>query len=361
MREIITEILSVAIHAPSGHNSQPWKFGIKNKSVLIWNIPDKDKTLFNYRQRGSLIAHGALIENIFILASQKGYQTDIKLFPKKQKADLVAEISFKKTLKKYSFEYLSPYILKRSTNRKPYQAIQLKNKDKRKLKALSNSFKNEGFEIIFAQDREIIHQLSALLTVGDRLIFENSHIHRALFSNVNWTLKEEQKRREGLYVRTKELLPLERIVFKYILSNWNFVHALRHIGVSKKAALKRQKLYEQCSVIGLLTAPGDLPQDFVKAGRILQRFWLTTTLLGLSFQPISVGLLYLGQQIQREIPREITNDQAKLVREAYQGIIDIFNISEKIPTFSFRIGYADPPTATSLKKEAPLITSIAKS
>ena len=96
--------------------------------------------------------------------------------------------------------------------------------------------------------------------------------------------------------------------------------------------------------------------DFIEAGRILQRFWLTATSLGLSFQPVSVGLLYLGQQIQLEAPDKLTSTQVKFAKEAYKNVIDIFNISisQKIPVFSFRIGYTSPPTARSLKKE-PMI------
>jgi hypothetical protein len=60
----IKEILELAVNAPSGHNSQPWRFVIQDNTIQIFNIPDKDKTLFNWKQKGSLTAHGTLIENI---------------------------------------------------------------------------------------------------------------------------------------------------------------------------------------------------------------------------------------------------------------------------------------------------------
>src|SRR3989344_3946164 len=92
----IKEILSLAVNAPSGHNSQPWKFVVKEDSLQIFNVPDKDKTIFNWNQKGSLTAHGALIENIVILASEKGFEASVTLFPEGQESNLVAEINFSK-------------------------------------------------------------------------------------------------------------------------------------------------------------------------------------------------------------------------------------------------------------------------
>jgi len=357
MEETIKEILKLAVHAPSGHNSQPWRFVVKGDGkILIWNLPDKDKTLFNYRQRGSLIAHGAVLENVFIIASEKGYEANIRLFPEEQEPDLVAEVNFEKTIKKYPYQHLLPYILQRSTNRKPYKITPLKDKDRESLETVTRSLKDGKCEIALTQDRKSIHEAAVSLSMGDRLLFENFYIHQALFSNVNWTLRDEQKKREGLYVGTKELSLFERLIFKYLLSRWGVVHKLQRAGISTKAALKRQKLYEKCSAIGILTASSDSPVDFIEAGRVLQRFWLTATSLGLSFQPVSVGLLYLGQQIQRETPEKLTTNQLNFVREAYKQIIDTFNISQKIPVFSFRVGYSIAPTARSLKKAPTIMT-----
>ena len=49
------------------------------------------------------------------------------------------------------------------------------------------------------------------------------------------TLKEEQDRKEGLYVRTKELSFFERLLFKYVLSNWNIMNWLQRIKFSETA------------------------------------------------------------------------------------------------------------------------------
>jgi hypothetical protein len=129
---------------------------------------------------------------------------------------------------------------------------------------------------------------------------------------------------------------------------------LSSLDLPSKMAKKRESLYVRSSAIGLVIAAGNSDADFVNAGRVLQRMWLKATSLGLSFQPISVGLLYLGQQLQDEQPKEITPEQRSYVTEAYKGILELFSLGKKIPSFSFRIGYSEPPTASSLKKPADI-------
>ena len=358
IQEDIKKILEISVNAPSGHNSQPWKFIVRDNSVSIYNIPDKDKILFNWEQRGSLVAHGALIENIAIVAQEKGVEANIALLPHEQDPNLTAKISFKKSGKDYPGKNLFSFIFKRATNRKPYKTISLLTKDRNTLFEFNRSTEDTAYQIFLTENREEIGQLAGSFSMGDKLIFENFYVHKALFDNVNWTLKEEREKREGLYVKTKELSILDRIILKYLFSNWNIVRKLAKVNLSTKAAAKREKLYRQCSAIGLIVAPRDSPLDFVESGRILQRFWLIVTSLGLSFQPISVGLLYLGQRCQKENPEELTLSQREFVREAYRKILDIFKIEDKTPTFSFRIGYSEPPTAASLKKSPDIIYTL---
>ena len=92
-KEIILNILKAAVRAPSGDNSQPWRFEVSNNNnIKIYNLPEKDNPIFNYKQRGSHIAHGALIENIIIAAKENGMNVKVNLFPQGTSSDFIAEI-----------------------------------------------------------------------------------------------------------------------------------------------------------------------------------------------------------------------------------------------------------------------------
>ena len=69
MEETIKKIINYAVWAPSGDNSQPWKFSLKGNQVSIFNLPEKDNPFLNFEQKGSYIAHGSLLENMNIIAS----------------------------------------------------------------------------------------------------------------------------------------------------------------------------------------------------------------------------------------------------------------------------------------------------
>jgi len=95
MEEDLIEILKIACNAPSGSNSQPWSFKVQEGRVEIIAIPEKDHRVLNFKNRGTLLAHGALIENISIIASTFGYNTVIDIiYPKK--GNTTALIDFKK-------------------------------------------------------------------------------------------------------------------------------------------------------------------------------------------------------------------------------------------------------------------------
>lgn len=355
MKEIINSILNLAINAPSGHNSQPWKFVFKNNSLFIYNLPQKDTTLFNHKQKGSLVAHGALIENIIIAASEKGFKTNIFLFPEKYDSNLISKLDFEKTQEKYQYENFWPFILKRTTNRKPFKKMPILPQNEKKINDFVRSLDANKNRILFLNDRKKISEAAALFSLGDRLLFENFYLHKGLFDNINWTLKEEQEKREGLYVKTKELSLFQELVLKYVFGNWNLLNKLNKIKLCNIIAKKREKLYQNCSLIGLITASYDKPENFVETGRVVERFWLLLTSLNISFQPMSVGLLYLGQWTEAENPTSLTLKQINDVKESYQKIKNLFQLKNQVPIFSFRIGYSDSPTASSLKK-SPVIT-----
>src|SRR3989344_4164659 len=117
MGDRVRDLLQLAAMAPSGDNSQPWRFVVDRTTVHIYNIPGRDNPYLNFDQSGSYIAHGALVENILIAAPHFGYRADLSLFPG---ADLVATV----TLVEDTLTHRSPLFVcigNRHTNRRPYQ------------------------------------------------------------------------------------------------------------------------------------------------------------------------------------------------------------------------------------------------
>src|SRR3989344_7562090 len=119
MEKHLESILEAALQAPSGENCQPWRFSIEKETICVWNIPSRDASPYNSGQRGSYVAHGALLENLSIAAKHFGYGAYISLFPDKSLEHLVATISLVKETPQDDTLY--PFIFSRTTNRKPYR------------------------------------------------------------------------------------------------------------------------------------------------------------------------------------------------------------------------------------------------
>src|SRR3989338_3310518 len=117
MDDAIQKIVEAGIQAPSGDNCQPWRFVVKGNTIELYNLPERDNSLYNWGQRASYVAHGALLENMSIAASQLGYTLSIDLFPEKSDTNFIARVTLIEVEAKN--EPLYDAIFKRCNNRKP--------------------------------------------------------------------------------------------------------------------------------------------------------------------------------------------------------------------------------------------------
>ena len=72
-RDTLTRILDLARWAPSGDNTQPWRFEIVGDHLIrVFGTDTRDHILYDYDGHASHIAHGALLETMRIAASGFG-------------------------------------------------------------------------------------------------------------------------------------------------------------------------------------------------------------------------------------------------------------------------------------------------
>ncbi|OGE74339.1 MAG: hypothetical protein A3I07_02715 [Candidatus Doudnabacteria bacterium RIFCSPLOWO2_02_FULL_42_9] len=353
MREIIKQILNQAVLAPSGDNSQPWKFKLKDNGVFVYIVFGADDSFYNFEERGSYIGIGALIENIKILAGVTGFETAIKLFPEENISGLIAEVTFLPSDKRDSNQ--AKQIPLRVTNRKPYLSKSIPPED---LNILLNVPRENNIKKYFIlEDPVAIKALSSTLNLNERLILENKKIHDGLFKYIRWSKTDEDKTKNGMYIKTLELAPLQEKAFK-LFRNWQIINFLNHFGVSKMVSKDSAKLYASTPAYGIIATAGLSEDQLILAGRFFQRVWLTGTGLGLSMQPVA-AILFLAQRINGGDTSEFLPKQMDLIKNAENKIRQIFSLSsDEIPIMIFRLGYADPPSAGSIKRSPVIIGNI---
>lgn len=352
-KDILSRIVEAGTWAPSGDNCQPWRFTWDGQKLLLLNVPERDTSLYNSRQRASFIAHGAVLENMDIAARSHGYSMRPTLFPvrqnassKEEQSSLIASIEFQKRPRED--DPLLPFITKRVTNRNPYK--KRKPIDKEVIAALMSIPTGKNIEELYLEKtREKMRLLAKAVAIHDRMLFENENLHHFVFEHIRWSEKESSRTKDGMPIKTMGLNSLQIPAFK-LLRNWGLVSFLNIFGLSRMLPFQSYKLCLGSSAMGLIQMPGATPEDFVLGGRILQRLWLTATKHGLAFHPMT-GITFLIQRFYLDREPDFSEAHKKLLEKAWGCLQSIFPVDRsKGMIMLFRIGYASMPPVRAPRK-----------
>ena len=348
-KDIIKEVLNTAVYAPSGENSQPWRFEVKDNVIYQYNLPDKDNPIYNYRQRGSYFAHGALLQNIILLFKARGYDVDFSLLPNGGKDNLVAKIILKEAEKVESS--LVNFIKKRITNRKKYKNTPLTDEQKEKLKAIAGEF--HEVSLLIVEKEEDKRKLSGVFSNNDRIMLENKSLHDSVFHNICWNEAEEKSKKCGLYVKTMELAPPQFMIFK-LLKNWKVAEVFKKMGMTKFIAKENAKIYATgAAYLSFLVDNEDI--SFIKAGMLVQKIWLQIIKWGLSAHPLA-ALPYLYARVSTNSLDGFFVEHIDLIKDSYKILKDLYKISDsKSIAMTLRVGKSDAPSGTSSRLEPEVV------
>lgn len=341
MLEDIKKILEVAVWAPSGDNSQPWYFEIENDTIHIFYTPNVDHEILNFRDSGSFIAHGGLVENISIASKQYGYDTEIKLFPNKKDPNQTASITLKHSSDKGHLLFSS--IKNRCTNRRMYKNTPLTEEQQKEIFTLKNSLPEPCISLSFIdnpKERQVIGRVSSVM---EEIALQHKDLHKIFFKTILWDHKKANEGEKGLHISTLELpLPIQKIFV--LLKKWSVMKLFNLIGFHKVAAVGNAKTYASGALTGIVITEQESPESYINVGRVMQRVWLTATKLGLSLQPVT-GLLFLAQRVRDNKASMFTEKQVRLIEKSYQKIERVFDIQKnQRAVMLFRVGNADKPT-----------------
>lgn len=338
------QILRDACRAPSGDNTQPWRFVVRENTIRLINVPAKDTSLFNWQQMTNHVALGACLENLRVSAERFGFRTEISFFPDPKNPLVVAEMLC--IADSTVSNDLAIYIEQRACNRKPYLAKPI---EPEKLEELKRSTEDTDIHSVFITEKANVKDVARLVSVGERLALENREIHDFLFSHITWT-KEEDALKHGFLVDTFELSPPQKAVFK-LFSNWNILKYFLPFGISKLIAKDVERTHATSAAFGAITIGSKNQEAYLRAGMALERLWLTATKLNLAIQPTTT-VHFIGTRIRAGDVGSFSPTHQKLIIKSYNSLEKKFALtsSEKF-AFVFRIGYADMPSGMTSRFE----------
>lgn len=348
--ELIRFLVAHGILAPSGGNSQPWRFYYDGYSLWVAHDMRRSKNLFDPCHCGAYVALGAAIKNIMIAAAQKGYRTIVETFPNQvQMSELesVAKLQFVSDDDKSLLNeaQLFSYLHKRVTNRKISERVPLLCEQADMLQSIAAMYE---CHIDFITDQTDLRELSQILGEGDRLRFLCADLHREMMAEIRWTPVEVQQTCDGIDIESLELTTNQAVILK-MLRRPTVVEFLREQQGGARLSELSQKAVETASAIGLITVKGQHAQDILRGGKAIQHLWLKATELGLAWHPMT-ALIYMFAMTQTPNISILTKQEQSLLLNLEQRFNTKFKLQEnETRSMLFKLSQAMPPTTRSLR------------
>ena len=290
----IHAILNAARWAPSGDNTQPWRFEIAGDHHLVIHGRDtRDHCVYDLTGAASQIALGALIETLTIAATTQGLTASVTRRPGLPDTQPTFDVAFSGTPTTDGHappaDRLAPFIEQRVTQRRPMRSTPLSSTQRHALESALPA----GFRVVFLdsfRDRCRIARLlyrSAYIRLTTPEAFE---VHRSV---IQWSARESEDRIPDMAVGVDWIT---RKLMRWTLQSWSRVRFMNRFMAG--TILPRVQLdllpAVRCAAHFFLVAdqPPRNIDDFVAAGGTLQRFWLTATEQGLLAQPQMTPLIF---------------------------------------------------------------------
>ncbi len=309
-RDKLRFALHAAILAPSGHNSQPWRFRLTDACVELRADRSRGLPVIDPQDRELIISCGAALLNLRVALESHGASALCELLPESSEPDLLARARLCELLEATSLAHLWPAIGKRHTHRRPFGPKEV---EPDHLWALQGAANLEGccFLPLSGLMRE-----EAISMIGDvdQRMSQDAIYRQALH---DWLSSRETGTEivaEGVEIA---------ILDEFASSLPRLLTRLR--GLDR--GVRDQMLARQTPLLALIAAPGDTPLQWIMAGQAMQRVLLEGALRGLQAS-------YLNQ------PLELPDTRAWIGRWT----------AGSVPQLMLRLGYPESQLASPSRR-----------
>lgn len=303
-------LIESAIKAPSGHNTQPWKFENTEEGIVIH--PDFSRALsvvdkYNYELYISL---GCALENLLIAATKKGY-----LFFVQYPDSARDSIKIKLIKDNARHDNLFDYIDKRQVTKTKYNEKKVTFDD---LQKLMSCFNFDGISLLMFDGKMNFERIIPFIIDANNLQFNNKSFINELVSWIRFSKREAVKTKDGIWSATMGMPGMGRFFGSMIMNK---------IVSAKSEAKRLTYLLEHTQGLAVFVAEKNDATNWVKLGQAFQRFGLTATMLGISHAHLNMPCEEAG--VRKILARELD------VENKHPLLLIRYGYAEKMP-YSYR-------------------------
>ncbi|MGZ8215926.1 ThiF family adenylyltransferase [Methylomagnum sp.] len=281
------KILDIARWAPSGDNTQPWRFEISDGQHFTIRSHDARKDgVYDLDGRSSRLAIGGLLESIAIAAAEFGFRAEFRRHS--DPPTLVIEVGLNRD-PAVALSPLFPYIPLRATQRRPLSRAALTLEEKARMEEIAGA----GHRILWLEGGKARRRVANLLFRNAQIrlsIPEAYEVHKSI---IQWS---SQFSKDRIPDRALGLDPLTRRLMRWSLGSWK---RAQFFGANAAGTLVPRLELDWLPAYGCgahfaLVAESKsagIDED-IEAGRAMQRVWLMATRLGLQMQPEMTPVIF---------------------------------------------------------------------
>lgn len=346
MRDTLMAVLELARWAPSGDNTQPWRFEIVNDALIrIHGSDTRDDILYDFDGHASHIAHGALLETLRIAASGFGLRTQWQASSSGDDRLPVYDVTLTPdpTLVK---DPLFAFIETRTVQRRIMKTTPLTPAQRQALVSAAG----DSLEVRLFESFGERLKMAKLLWRSAKIRLTCPEAFPVHSQIIEWHARFSKDRIPDQAVGVD---PATALLMKWVMQSWARVKFFNKFLMGTIAPrIQLDFLTALGCAAHLLISPKKTPQtleDWVHMGINWQRMWLTATQQGLHFQPEMTPVIFrwyarAGRRFSAE---------PQLFEQALQVSDELEEIAGASPTSDFgflgRVGSSATPKSRSIR------------
>lgn len=287
--DVMERILDLARWAPSGDNTQPWRFEIVDaRRLVLRGFDTRAHCVYDLDGHPSQLSLGALLESIAIAATCHGLRMVARRRGEAPDEQPVFDIGFEPA-PVLAIDPLAEQIKRRSVQRRALSTRALSAAEKGALAAALPA----GHAVLWLEGLGRRLACARLMFGNAKLRLTMPEAYQVHKDVIEWDARFSAERIPdqalGVDAMTARLM-------RWIMQRWSRVQFFNRYLAGTVAPRLQMDLVPglACGAHFVLLAPA-APRtidDYVVAGRAMQRFWLTATQLGLQLQPELTPLIF---------------------------------------------------------------------
>lgn len=351
--EHLSRILDLARWAPSGDNTQPWRFEILGaEHILVHGFDTSDHVVYDLDGHASQLAIGGLLETIVIAASAEGRAVEIQRRLDTPDTHLLFDVHFRPK-NGITPDSLLPCIKARTVQRRSMSTRSLTSEEKYVLAAALP----DGYSVCWRESLAQRWHMTKLIFSSAKIRLTIPEAYAVHKSVIEWGAQFSCDRVPGKAVGVD---PVTEHLMRWVMASWGRVDFFNAYLFGHLPPRLQLELLPglRCGAHFALLAPNPLVSidDYLRAGRAMQRFWLTATHLGWFIQPEMTPLIFARYHRQAT---DFSHRQAALslagrVNQRLGSILGIETVDRIL--FLGRIGAGPRPVARSERKSVSDLT-----